>query len=86
MKRKIHFGLIGLSACFFVYLLIMNIIKISNMFTAPDTFSLVPVLFSVIILVVLLCHGGVVVLIMDRKEMNHFIEDEERWWEKWDRV
>lgn len=86
MKKKILYGLIGASASFFIYLLVLQIIKLMNIFNSPEGFDLLPALFCVVIFVVLLCHAGFIVLLMDKKQANYVVEDEENWWERWDQV
>ncbi|SFF49361.1 hypothetical protein SAMN04487969_1558 [Paenibacillus algorifonticola] len=86
MKKKIQYGAIIISACCFVYLFIMQVLKVKGIFTNVEKFTLMPLLIAVVLLVALLCHGGLYVLIMDRKEMRHVVVDDDEWWTKWDRV
>ena len=84
--KKIKIGFIITSGAVFLFLLVLQVIKITKIFNDPATFNLFPVLLAVILLVVLLCHAGLYVLIMDSKKMDHVVLDEDEWWKKWDRV
>lgn len=86
MKKKVLYGLIIASACCFVYLFVLQVMKVSQIFKSPEGFTLTPILFAVIILVLLLCHVGLYVVLMDKKDMRHVVDDVEEWWTKWDRV
>jgi competence protein ComGF len=59
--------------------------KALNMFSGSiETFNLMPVLFAIILLIVILLHFGIFMVLMDRRKQIVDVEDEDRWWEKWD--
>lgn len=86
MKKKIQYGLITLSAFFFIFLFVNQVIAVTQILKNPDKFTLIPLLICAILLVVLLCHVGLYVMILDKKEMKFVVEDNEEWWKKWDMV
>lgn len=84
-KVLIQMVLLGASALFFIYLFIHQFLKALKMFSGSiDTFNLMPVLFAIILLIVLLVHFGLFLVLSDRRKQIVEVEDEDRWWEKWD--
>lgn len=86
MKKKIQIILISLSMIFFLTLFVKDVITTFNMFSDPNGFTLMPLLWAVIYLVIMLCHVGLYVILMDKKTMNVVVTDENEWWTRWDRV
>jgi hypothetical protein len=86
MKQKVKYGALIASAVFFLFLAILNFIKVGTFFKDPEKFTFAPMIFGVVFLFVLLGHIGLYVMMMDRKERKHLIMDESEWWKKWDMV
>lgn len=84
-KVLVQMVLLGASALFFIYLFVQQFMKALNMFSGNiETFNLLPVLFAIILLIVLLVHFGLFIVLFDRRKQVIDVEDEDRWWEKWD--
>lgn len=86
MNKKIKLILLGISAAFFIYLLIQKIIVAVGFYHNPMEFSFKPFISMTTYFVILVLHLGFYVLIFDSKERKFEVTDIEEWWTKWDRV
>lgn len=85
-KRRVWITLICCSAAAFLALFVSRVIAVIRIFDNPEDFNLLPVLWAFISLVLLAMHFGLYVMVMDKTDRKHVVVDDEKWWERWDRV